>query len=245
MHLTTHRILYLDAAAPHASSLSLPLALVRQTEFWAGFLKSSAKITLLLGDAGEPVRGATVDDDAREFADEQAPTGGAGWVCRVCGMKNVRGPKCTLCGVAKDPAGSTTPSRSATPTLRPTSSARPTPTPSPPPPTTTDRRIACPTCTFLNHPSMGACEVCDSPLSSTVPSTRSSTPAPPPPATGDAAPFVRLSFRKGGEKPFYAALKTALQEKKWEDESAVVARRKDGVGIGELCCPFLVELGRA
>ncbi|KAL8278678.1 hypothetical protein RQP46_008970 [Phenoliferia psychrophenolica] len=154
LHLTSHRLLYLDALAPHSSSLALPLALVRQTEFWAGFLKSSAKITLLLGEAGEAVRGATSEEEAsgvREFEDEQAAGGERSWVCRVCGMRNVRGGvggKCTLCGVARDPVGSAVPSR------------------------------------------------------------------------------------KGGEKPFYAALKTALVDKAWEgDSGAAKARRKEGVGI--------------
>ena len=251
-HLTTHRILYLDALSPHSSSLAIALSLVRQTEFWTGFLKSSAKITLLLGDAGEPVRGATSEEESatREFEEEQSAAGERNWLCRVCGMRNVRGGaggKCTLCGVARDPITSTAPSRSATPALRSSSSTSnratqsPSPSPTPPTPSPTgfspsDTRITCPTCTFLNHPSMSSCEVCDAPLSSPLsPPSRPSTPARGPTNT-DAAPFVKLSFRKGGEKPFYAALKAALVVKAWEGDGAVVAaKRKDGVGIGQSC----------
>lgn len=37
--------------------------------------------------------------------------------------------------------------------------------------------------------------------------------------------FVRLSFRKGGDKPFYAALKKALQAKEWDVDRRSKSRR--------------------
>lgn len=114
-----------------------------------------------------------------------------------------------------------------------------------------DKRIVCRVCTFLNHPSMGSCEVCDTPLglgapkrstSTTAssfilsPSSSSSSPSlsAAVPATKEA-PFVRLSFRKGGEKVFYASLKSALEKKEWDAEIEVVEQaraRKPGGGIG-------------
>ncbi|KAM0786067.1 hypothetical protein ACM66B_006878 [Microbotryomycetes sp. NB124-2] len=95
-----------------------------------------------------------------------------------------------------------------------------------------DSRIACPACTFLNHHSMSSCEVCDTPLHSAKRTidqkpdlaSRSSTPGHESDAIkrSSLSPspslpvFVRLSFRKGGERTFYAALKEALSKKAWD-----------------------------
>lgn len=51
VYLTSHRLLYVDDAEPHRHSCSLELALVKQSEYYAGFLKSSPKITLTLAKA--------------------------------------------------------------------------------------------------------------------------------------------------------------------------------------------------
>ena len=104
--------------------------------------------------------------------------------------------------------------------------------------------LACPACTFLNHPYLRECEMCGTPLSSvedlpkpisdvsseqgTGPYYLASKSAPTsrpvsPSISGSAATdvdererFIKLSFRKGGDKAFYASLKTALQQKEWE-----------------------------
>ncbi|KAI5475724.1 phosphatidylethanolamine N-methyltransferase [Pseudohyphozyma bogoriensis] len=87
LHLTSHRLIYIDAARPHASSLALPLSLVRQTEYWAGFLKSSPKITALLSDPSPAVDPAAVADllpsADDHLGDESAPLATRSWVCRV------------------------------------------------------------------------------------------------------------------------------------------------------------------
>lgn len=56
---------------------------------------------------------------------------------------------------------------------------------------------------------------------------------------------MRLSFRKGGEKGFYSALKEALGRKEWDFASALPAKGVAGAagaaagggggGIGECC----------
>ncbi|GAA5989785.1 hypothetical protein JCM10908_002321 [Rhodotorula pacifica] len=121
-------------------------------------------------------------------------------------------------------------------------------TAAPPPPPTLDpnetgSRIACPVCTFLNHHSMATCEVCESPLfpdnvaptssartgrTVSAPPSRANTPGPTTdPASAIPAPagsvFVRLSFRRGGEKTFYAALKEALAKRAWDLSAAAAA----------------------
>ncbi|KAJ8291996.1 Vacuolar protein-sorting-associated protein 36 [Rhodotorula toruloides] len=282
--LSSHRILFISSSRPHSNSVALDLSLVRQTEYWAGFVfKSSPKITLLLSDAGRGEQAGSGSNGENSGSTARPGTGGSAtatgakendrlaliasagdrsWVCRVCGMRNVptveSGLKCTLCGVAMDPhASSSTPvtrlgtPRSASP-KRPSTAAA---TAAPPSfdPAETGSRIACPVCTFLNHHSMATCEMCDSPLfgpastdhppprpassaSDTAPST---SPTPPVPS----ATFVRLSFRRGGEKAFYAALKTALASKAWDLSSLAAPSRKSldaaragtpgGVQVGE------------
>lgn len=55
--------------------------------------------------------------------------------------------------------------------------------------------LPCPACTLLNLPSRTTCEICSAPLYDIL--------------------ILKLSFRKGGDKPFYAALKRALHAKAW------------------------------
>lgn len=57
---------------------------------------------------------------------------------------------------------------------------------------------------------MSRCEVCNSQLGTAT------TPAESVSITRNDTGFVRLSFRKGREKDFYAALKTAIVTKAWE-----------------------------
>lgn len=307
LYLTSHRLLFVSSSKPATASVSLELSLVRQTEYWTGFLKSSAKITLLLSEPSNvhptlPVQ-TTADlnpsilNSASSISAEDNTSTSKTWVCRVCGMKNIAsaqlGSKCSLCGIVRDPPSSRPASSSYAgqgPSSLPTSRASTprldrdgysrtgTPPPLPPPPpkaaavsTAPDpllpssalaKRIPCPVCTYLNHHSMSTCEVCESPLSHSRSSVstpvRSSTPtiASSPSmsnlenglaAAGNGATFVRLSFRKGGERAFYAALKDALAKKAWDVEPAVRSsissstngagdptKARSSVGIGKL-----------
>ncbi|GJN93922.1 hypothetical protein Rhopal_006981-T1 [Rhodotorula paludigena] len=244
--LTSHRIVFVSSTRPHSSSAYVALSLVRQTEYWVGFLKSHPKITLVLAndselsaEDGDPDRPSSLpraepSKDLDRLA-LVAASGGANWVCRVCGMHNVPSPtlglKCSLCGVARDPhplPHSAPVSRLGTPPPARPASASPLSTrtaavPVQPAldPNETGTRLACPVCTFLNHHSMSRCEVCDSalfPPSSTSAST--SRPATPGPATDPAsaapAPATAGGAAPGGERAFYAALKEALMAKAWD-----------------------------
>jgi len=109
--------------------------------------------------------------------------------------------------------------------------------------TRTPGSIACPACTFLNHPSMRLCEMCTTPLprlassqtqphsegaeTPTLTSTKSAPSSRPasPDLGGDdddggegnpSRHMIKLSFRKGGDKAFYAVLKRSLLGKAWE-----------------------------
>lgn len=158
--LTTHRLAYVDDVRPQRSSCAIALDCIKQSEHYAGFLKSSPKIALLLASA---------------------PAVEETWTCGVCGYRS-SGETCAMCGVRRSVAGSV-------------------PVGAPPPPTPVDH--ACPACTFVNHPSMLRCEMCDTPLG------RAKLRAAPTLRT------VRLSFREGGARTFYTQLRATLQERPW------------------------------
>ncbi|KAF8624313.1 hypothetical protein AX15_005943 [Amanita polypyramis BW_CC] len=195
LHLTTHRLFYIDVRNPRHHSFALDLALVVQTDYYAGLFKSSAKVTLHLRSP------------------DTAHSDQTTWECQVCGYKNP--PRlipsttttsiCSLCGV---------PRSSHLSTSLPVSSST---SPAPPP----EISIACPACTFLNHPSLSNCEICSTPLpprpaTKSAPSSRPGSPSPAGVDDPDAIQILKLSFRKGGDKPFYATLKNCLKAKPWQ-----------------------------
>ncbi|KAJ8690774.1 Vacuolar protein-sorting-associated protein 36 [Pleurotus ostreatus] len=84
--------------------------------------------------------------------------------------------------------------------------------------------IACPACTFLNHPSLSVCEICSTPLPRVKHSSERSFSAKSAPASRPRSPddetvprMIKISFRKGGDKAFYSALKRSLKGKAWEN----------------------------
>ncbi|KIJ36406.1 hypothetical protein M422DRAFT_34242 [Sphaerobolus stellatus SS14] len=212
VHVTSHRLLYVDAVHPSACSLAIPLASVTQTDFYAGFLKSSPKVTVFLNNV-----------DAEETEVES-------WICHVCSYRNPPGlgdtaRKCSLCGVIRDlPSQSTEPrtkdsvySGNISAALSSSSSAVPRPSSREP--------IPCPACTFLNHPSLRSCEICSTPLDpqSVRPfkSAPASRPDTPPVSVSSERDSIKISFRKGGDKNFYAALKRTLIGKAWEAKGKI------------------------
>lgn len=246
LYLTNHRLIYIDSSEPYRNSRYLDLRSVKQTEYWVGFLKSSPKITLVLGDTT-----AHAGDTQDAPDDEEAlPASAQPWTCHVCGFRNTAsaGVKCTLCGVTRSnsstPAQSGKPSRSATP-----SQSNPASRPESPavvPTIDVGPYITCPACTYLNHPSMQRCEICDTALGTlSIRARRVSTPAAPTATLRSELPpgtpmFVKLSFRKGGEKPFYSALKSALQAKEWDYARLYKGKTQVATSAGE---PSLTTYG--
>jgi len=95
IHVTTHRLFYIDAQRMVANSFQMDLSLITQTEHYAGLFKSSPKVTChLSGDPG------VSDPNGRE-------TGFESWECEVCGNHNPPGLSpaaariCSLCGVPR------------------------------------------------------------------------------------------------------------------------------------------------
>ena len=87
---------------------------------------------------------------------------------------------------------------------------------------------------------MKKCELCDqslrpSTISSPIP--RPSTPSSRPISNGaqeeiNKEDYIKISFRKGGEKVVYSLLKDALSAKDWPEEDVAVVSPKRGGGIG-------------
>jgi len=194
----------------------MDLSLIKQTEHYAGLFKSSPKVTChISGDPGASDPG-------------EQETGFESWECEVCANRNPPGLSpaaariCSLCGVPRPSfplptasvlsqhlssslPSSSTASLSATPLSVPKHSP-----------------IACPACTFLNHPSLRSCEICSTDLpqlkrefTKSAPSSRSITPGFDD-IDQSSKKMIKISFRKGGDKVFYAILKRSLKSKAWE-----------------------------
>jgi ESCRT-II complex subunit VPS36 len=107
VYLTTHRICYVDSAEPRKQSVALDLKDIERYEFYAGFLKSSPKVTLIPklskraslqsrspGVGSTPSRNGTaspaqrVDSPFRPPPVDPPPTSTATWVCTICTFSN-------------------------------------------------------------------------------------------------------------------------------------------------------------
>lgn len=100
-------------------------------------------------------------------------------------------------------------------------------------PLPTAQQYQCSRCTFLNHPSLAACELCGASLVSSEPASSSGSGhgldrpnSPGPTLNAPGADFgaelecIKLSFRAGGEKIFHERLKGAMVQRKWLLQSA-------------------------
>lgn len=162
------------------------------------------------------------------------------WTCTICYHDNtLLTDKCDLCGVRTattaskgDSGNSSTNNHSSTEGI-----------------TKTEAAASCPTCTFINHPSMIQCEMCDTrldsslssptltatplltsvlqqPSSSSSPISISSSSISPPSSPSVSSlntkqdHSIQLSFRKGGLGNFLAKLNTALSTKAWDQPTS-------------------------
>ncbi|KAF7789123.1 hypothetical protein EIP86_000058 [Pleurotus ostreatoroseus] len=250
VHTTTHRLFYIDNSHSRSRSFWLDLSHVTRTEYYAGLLRSSSKITLHLNPLAQ-----------RSEQGPSAPTGTnvelAGlesWECAVCSYRNPPGLSpaasrvCALCGVPRSSVpASSVPTPSVNRTGKPfagyqqlsahhLSSSLPSSSANLHSLVSTNpalhepegAEIACSACTFLNHPSLRECEICGT----TLPRGRNSAKSAPASRPGsddeedddgsegdDQGPrIMKLSFRKGGDKPFYAVLRRSLLSKGWEGQ---------------------------
>ena len=106
LYLTSHRVCYVDNEDPRNYSVAVGLKEIDRTEFYAGFLKSSAKITLfpkqvkrISQTSRSPAPRYASPSDAfvssgaaapRSVGQSPAPARdvNATWICPICGMSN-------------------------------------------------------------------------------------------------------------------------------------------------------------
>ncbi|KAK8106372.1 Vps36-domain-containing protein [Apiospora kogelbergensis] len=77
VYLTTHRICYVDSQEPRKHSVALDLKDIERYEFYAGFLKSSAKFII-----------TPPDSSARNSPAAPVQATSATWVCTICSFPN-------------------------------------------------------------------------------------------------------------------------------------------------------------
>ncbi|OCH87834.1 hypothetical protein OBBRIDRAFT_795815 [Obba rivulosa] len=266
VYATTYRLFYIDTAHPRSRSFALDLSDVGRTDYYAGLLRSSSKVTLYLRARPKPET-ATSEHPIGSGTPQSNVTGAEdpvfdSWECEVCSYRNPPGLSptaariCGLCGVprssvkptsvfAKSSAAASYHLSSSLPSsslnLPAFGAAAPSSQTSSPESTVdgkTDEEVACPACTFLNHPSLPACEICGTPLprrpfamralhppAKSAPTSRPITPMTDDDDDDDAdSPdkrMIRLSFRKGGDKAFYNVLRRSLLGKAWEGGSSI------------------------
>ena len=201
VYLTNVRLIYLDSAQPQRQSGQINLNRIQSTTYYAGFLSSSPKVTLTLKPQDTDTKPGSV---AFPIGNLGGPL--SSWVCSVCGMSNQSSNlTCSLCGITTTTTNKSNPNSLDSPSPSPSPSSRPI---SPDLPLSSAR--PCRACTYLNHPDLDACEVCGTILSSNPPSTTQTRDPSPSPGT-NGPDFVKLSFRKSGDKAFYNHLRAALK----------------------------------
>lgn len=232
VHVSTHRLFFVHSQNPTSYSFTMGLLHVMRTNYYAGLFKSSPKVSLFL-DADTALPLSTTSGQRTEVFES--------WECEVCSHRNPPGLSptaariCALCGVPRSASAVSIASESSSqiqslfsslPESSYTSlSSSSSPGPPSPPSTNDDSDgIACPACTFLNHPSLRVCELCTTPLpnvehaggmrAKSAPSTRPVSPVED--GIDPTNLLIKLSFRKGGDKPFYNVLRRALKSQAWE-----------------------------
>ncbi|KAH9869071.1 hypothetical protein J1614_008148 [Plenodomus biglobosus] len=190
-YLTSHRVCYVDHNEPRKNSVALFLKDVEKPDFYAGFLKSSAKITLFPKPLKQLTRGVSAPPQGpsstttppRHGSPAPAPPpASATWVCPICSFSNpvpsnfdpalasrTPIPPCLACGI-KPPMVHVVKAAIAAISNRPA--------PGPPPkdnkngvPVSSNpggSTLSCPRCTFQNHPSLSHCEICGASLTTAI-----------------------------------------------------------------------------
>ncbi|CAB5200181.1 unnamed protein product [Rhizophagus irregularis] len=213
VYLTSHRIIYVDSERPKDNSIGVEIRLIKGREFYAGFVKSSPKITLKFSDSNNNLSPSSNNNpylsspsaSTLSFQNTLSST----WICTICSFSNKsQNTKCQLCGVKRpENLNSSTPPSSISSSSGIFSQHTTTHQDSHDNNVEADESdgIACPQCTFLNHPYMINCEMCEAKLK-----------------TLDIddeifkEDFVKLAFRNGGAIAFYDKMKQAMNMKGWE-----------------------------
>ncbi|KAA8907565.1 EAP30/Vps36 family-domain-containing protein [Sphaerosporella brunnea] len=214
-YLTSHRACYVDNDEPKKYAVAVELKQVDRIEPYAGFLKSSPKITIYLrptNSNGNSSAHSSPRSSTPLIRPASPPPVTGVWICTICSFSNPI-PSNYVPGVTQ--AASLLPCLTCGIKPQPSHLERSLQTqPSRPAESFPDSDLACPRCTFHNHPSLPNCELCGESLRtvSFQPPSRTSSPAPGAPPDFQ---IIKFSFRAGGSTPFLTHLKSALIQRKW------------------------------
>lgn len=229
VYLTNRRVIYVDTA-DLARAIAVSLRDVSRAEYVEKFLRSSPKVKLYLKH----------DDDSSNSPGDSTSTPynllaslpldkTVDWICVICLFNNhlssktdleTNFPKCTSCGIP--------PSRKQIERVLQDASNESEPAQVP------ENSDQCPKCTFINHPSMKYCEICGTELrliplalsqkirdaSKDVSTPKAQNPLglvlETPEEYTNGKPYLKVSFRKGGDTGFYEHVVKEIDKLKWE-----------------------------
>lgn len=233
VYLTNKRVIYIDSNnGSHAIAVSLKD--VARAEYVERFLLSSPKVKIYLKveDESTPVAGSSANSPQNLLASLPIDKT-VDWICVICSFNNhistktdldVNFPRCTSCGIP--------PSRSQIEQVIENAYSQQKAPPELQPSENTDQ---CPKCTFINHPSMRYCELCGTELPTvklalsrkiqdmdnhSTPNLRAQNPLglvlEEKEEYTNGRPYIKISFRKGGDLGFYEHIVEQIEKMKWE-----------------------------
>lgn len=233
VYLTNRRIIYIDSAERN-TAVAVNLADVLRAEYVERFLRSSPKVKVFLrDDRGVAAANTNTEISGKLQVVPSLPDRLVDWICVFCSFNNhisckvdlaAETPKCTSCGV-------TPPRKQIEKALQSCMDAS-GPLLQLPEPANPDE---CPKCTFINHPSMKYCEMCGTALQTPVldlanrirrSESRALLASRAQNPLGlvleekedytSGKPYIKVSFRKGGDLTFYEHLVQEIDKIKWE-----------------------------
>ncbi|RCK67372.1 Vacuolar protein-sorting-associated protein 36 [Candida viswanathii] len=251
IYLTNRRLIYFDNDDVK-NCIAVELSQFKKAELVVAYFRKSPKVTLYIKTTS-----TTTDKEDGDNAKASTVTN-LDWVCKICSFNNHvlsnfkieedELPKCTSCGIRPAKAYlQTILEAGAKPKQGGLSPESMTPEPQP----EATSKDQCPKCTFINHPALNFCEMCGTELKQPN-STRGFTVKN---ITGSLSnvsinsnplnlkleggeetytnnePYIKLSFRKGGETKFHQDVSNILDEIKWKTLEERGGINKNGVKL--------------
>lgn len=233
VYLTNKRVIYIDTIDRNRA-IAVSLKDVARAEYVERFLRSSPKVKVYLKveDESTSVAGSSAASPQNLLASLPIDKT-VDWICVICSFNNhistktnldVNFPKCTSCGIPPSRNHIEQVIKNAYTQQEPAAETH-----------TSQSNDQCPKCTFINHPSMKYCEICGTELPTiplalsrkiqdmenlSTPNLRANNPLglilEDKEEYTNGRPYIKISFRKGGELGFYEHIVQEIDKIKWE-----------------------------
>lgn len=234
VYLTNRRIIYIDSA-DQSRAIAINLKDAARAQYVEKFLRSSPKVKVYLKIDDESALSAGSTNESPQSLLASLPLDKiVDWTCVICSFNNhistktdldKHFPKCTSCGIPPSRNQITQVIRDAYDSLEPLQE-----------PAFPENPHQCPKCTFINHPLMKYCELCGAELqtvllalakriqrmeSASTPSLKAQNPMglvlEEKEEYTNKKPYIKVSFRKGGDLAFYEHVVQEIDKLKWEN----------------------------